>query len=588
MLLLILFLVNMRVLFFLLSGIFSGGTFPKESTVVSLFADRVSGDSWQVSWSELISFRGKKFQCSLSHDPEADRSRALAEQFRARMQAVIGTCFSNSTVVYCPMDSLSIQGKNFLPLNASDDQEIFSDSKNPSAIVTCRPDGASRGDDKFQGRLCREGEEVLKQYVITRTYLNGTVILQSIQEDKPPMISTDMNLTRCFNFGFSEIPSLMSLSSADLSGPVAKITVESPLCGSGPKIQLLEGGCWTGEFQHRQFEYCHNHSVRFVQLTHRLNHHWPTAVAAQITSRGAPWIVNSSTRTMDSKLSTDLSCLSVLPALTEEFLVTVLGRRFSIKGVSGSFTPLQFQPNFEFVQGALFHDSQHPQGCSESAWIKVQPTSPWIALVDRGGCLFQDKTLIAQRKGAAGIIVINNLKKGMIPAMAAMTGKPAADIPAVLVDTEGAVLKQMTGNRVRISPNIPEGLSRPRLDENLEIHVSVGCYNKEIKACQAGDQVLVNFDGDPNHHSASIVEVLNPDSYLVHVPGKGNVVAAGWQVLQESDLPCTVHRGTYIRSISRTDTCVLSVDIHSGLVCSDPRLREPLLRRNEIKCSLSP
>ncbi|TEB18615.1 hypothetical protein C9890_0353 [Perkinsus sp. BL_2016] len=428
-------------------------------------------------------------------------------------------------------------------------------------------------------------------------FTNGTVSLQSVRSSSRHAARKSLAeiASSCDSLGIADENPNQFLEIVSVSS--TEIRANSNLCYTGHAanpidlLRPLSHACLTGAFNHRHFEVCLTEpeaEFRLIQPTHRMNHPWPTALPMTGLSE-ANWTFDVASRSLQRKFKTNQGCKRLQPALTEEFTVTIMtSGRLSLKAVSGSFSPMVFPSNF--IEGVLHHDPRHKNGCSSNAFESGTPKEPWIALVDRGGCMFQDKALVAQAKGAAGVIVINNNRKGMIPAMAAIVGKPVVDIPTVLTDVDGAVLRKHIGTRVQIAPASLEGHPSPSEDDKLHVSLRIGCRSIEegySRSCQVGDEVLAQFDGDLLKHPVQIIQKLNPDSYIVKSTSGSHETAMGYQLFRDSNSPCTVQLGSFIEAIERTDTCELVVDIHSALLCGDSRFREPLFKKNDIECTLT-
>jgi hypothetical protein len=177
----------------------------------------------------------------------------------------------------------------------------------------------------------------------------------------------------------------------------------------------------------------------------------------------------------------------------------------------------------------------------------------------------------------------------MIPAMASVVGKPVSDIPAVLTDRDGVVLDKFIGSKVRLSPAPFPGQSRPGPDQKLEVLLRMGCQSIEkdfSQQCVVGQEVLMQIDGDLLKHPVVIVEKLNPELYIVSDAHDPRRVVPGWSLFKDGDVPCTGQLGSFVADVQRTDSCEITVDMHSALLCGDAQFRPPLMRRNDIQCTL--
>jgi len=577
-----------------------------EETVVSLA--RSSGANTHAHqgsshWVEQVFINDTPFTCRLKEDANQALEAAHRVERNSKLLALAGQCFQSAEsngLNLCPNDRVDFRGQQYLMSKetAIDVDQSFAGRGNgePSIVLHC--DYMKHLQARQNQKLCRPGS-VVGSAVITSIFSNQTAELKSVTGSNRPVMSEHAQIPGCDTLGIHDsIDRLMHITSVSTAEGPTRIGAESPLCFPGSSLPVdqlllpLSNVCLTGELFHRQFEVCFTEprmEFRVLQLGHRLNHAWPTAAPFRSTHM-SDWTIDSHSRKIERRIKTDQSCRSLETAFTEEFRITVLSTNsFSLRAVSGPFSPMVVSNE---IEGILVSDSSDPSGCSESAFEAQSRTSgrtPWIALVRRGGCLFQEKALFAQRKGAVGIVIVNRSKRAMIPAMASVVGKPVSDIPAVLTDRDGVVLDKFIGSNVRLSPAPFPGQSRPGPDQKLEVLLRMGCHSIEkefSQQCVVGQEVLMQVDGDLLKHPVVIVEKLNPELYIVSDAHDPRRVVPGWSLFKDGDVPCTGQLGSFVADVQRTDSCEITVDMHSALLCGDAQFRPPLMRRNDIQCTL--
>ena len=580
-------------------------------TVVTLSrASSGSGASLesQAIWMNSVFIHKNLFICRLQQNTDSEILRADQIDKQSKLLPLTGTCFRNTDLDgfgICPNLRVEFGDRRFLVSQATPvgTYQAFAErgSSEPKFELHCSHTDYARANGI--NKLCRAGSLVGGE-VVTNVYSNGSLALKSVLSSSKSTIRSSDQVAECQGLGIwnATAGKLMEIESLVTREGVTEIHSKSPLCFGNKSVSAedlllpLSNLCLTAGFYHRQFEVCFTRprfEFRFVQLGHRLNHDWPSAVPF-LGPDISPWNFDPSTRTLVKTIKTDQSCRTIEPAMTEQFRVTVLSiNQFSIRGVSGTFSPMLFAQD---IEGILVSDPSYPTGCSDSSFEAFSLTQssnskPWIALVRRGGCMFQDKALVAQRRGAVGIVIVNQAKRAMIPAMAAVPDKPMSDIPAVLVDRDGIVLDKFIGSVVRISPAPFPGQSTPAPDEKIDVVLNVGCQSIEKEyslQCEEGDEVLMQLDGELLKHPVRIVEKINPELYVVSDDHEPREIVPGWSLFKDGDLPCTGQLGSFITDVRRTDSCEITVDIHSALLCGDSKYRPPLLRRNDVQCSLAP
>ena len=184
--------------------------------------------------------------------------------------------------------------------------------------------------------------------------------------------------------------------------------------------------------------------------------------------------------------------------------------------------------------------------------------------------MFQDKGLIAQKRGAVAVIVVNTKGRPMIAALAGLVGKPVLDIPVVLVDDDDGRVKSSAGRAEVVAESVR--------DEKLKFHVSMFCDSRWDdsqfgKPCYVGDQVVVRREGEAVDLPGTITERVNFGWFKVHVPGILVEEYPGWSVYRDSGSPCTAQAGSFIAGVTRPGTCEIGLKIHSAILCKDRKFR---------------
>ena len=579
-------------------------------TVVSLFSRDAALHASHGDVIDTVSIRGQPFTCSLTHDAAAEKAKLANHRFRAVMSPLTGECVTSANVTVCPNSKLEFSTSNGQkeilsvtdkPALMAGHQTYVNGTGHAAAVLTCthRP---LPPPPPGKRRICRNGDRVpaFDHSVIVNTFSNGTALIMSTRKPDEVKRLVHMAAIGCGSDGTLDVTSnLLTVDSVTVINGLSNVKVSSPMCGLEDRIPTAEslispmsGGCFTGSFLHRKIEYCHGDGLfRLVQDRLRLSHPWPTAIPIESTSR-SEWTYSSSDRTIESTFSTSHSCAEVQPFLTDQFVVSVAHPKLTIHGVGGSFLPMSFPFGTNRVEGVLVFDSAHPLGCTDEAF-PIVPNENWIAVVERNACMFHAKALIAQRKGAVGVIIVNVAKRGMIPAMAGVADQPVLDIPAVLVDTDGKILRTLSGTRAVIKAAPIPGQSPPSLRDALNFKVVMECDSRWDtgsfgQSCRVGDKVTVRREGESDEVGREIVEKLNADTFRVSLAGADSDavsdVIQGWELSRDSTTPCTAQLGTFITSVDRTDTCEITVTMHSGFLCADKRFREPLRRSKDIVC----
>jgi hypothetical protein len=584
-------------------------------TIVSLFTKGVlpESSSKTSSWSESLKINGQPFTCSITNDRDRNKEKARLHKFKASMSALSGRCVASHGINLCINDRLEIfndkrdtfafsEDAVFPTHNA--DQIFLNSAGNVAAFVTC----INAADPIVDlSKLCRAGDPVPRasNSVILETFAsNKTALVRStktaVAEESISEIET-MLFLGCGSDGTvdeSFLESLVRIESVTTVDDIVHVSIESPLCHrSGPMESIffpLRNVCLSADSLHREIVFCPGTgSFKITQRRHRVGHPWPSTLNIP-ASHASAWEYDASSRYLNSVFTTSLKCSEALPLLSEEYELTLNKPRLKIRAVGGSFNPSVFPQETAEISGTIVYDGSDPAGCSESAFSNVPEQTTWIALVERGKCMFHDKALLAQKKGASAVIIMNQKDRTMIPAMASIPGKPMADIPAVLTDTDGLVLKNFDGKVITLSSAPIKGQAGPSSSDMLRITASFYCDAQWdnvsfAKSCQVGEKVKLVREGEPDLYIAEILERLNGDTFRVHVSGTPSSVTEivpGYMLDRSNQTPCTAQIGTFIKEVERTDTCDLRLKIHSNLLCGSTLFREPVIRTNEIVCEI--
>ena len=208
--------------------------------------------------------------------------------------------------------------------------------------------------------------------------------------------------------------------------------------------------------------------------------------------------------------------------------------------------------------------------------------------------MFQEKALLAEKRGAAALIILNVGKRSMIPAMASVPGHAFLSIPSVLVDSDASFLTKYTGSKATVSAAPMAGSAFPSDNQTLAVKVSAYCDPESLgrnafgQACQVGDKVIVRREGEAHEHAGHIVEKLSHDTFKVSTAGaSSSETFSAWELFKNSETPCTGQMGIVITDVEHSDTCEVSVRIHSPFLCADRRFRDPPKQNRDIVCTLN-
>lgn len=553
-------------------------------------------------WTETLMMRNQSFSCSLVDDPKINKRRAHLRLFAAQMAPLTGHCAQKDAINLCINDrvdqtlangrsrSFSVSEKN---IRESGDQ-FFTEptSGNLAAVVTCtnRPVvGKSKG-----ARICRKGDEdiVGGRGVIRQTFLNGSALVGKAEVVPLASLGCDSDGSIDEMQVKTDSITIESFTVENAGEEIIHINISSPFCKSSSEqitaLPEMKSACFSAEFNRRHFEYCHEHSVGFGLV----NRKQISVVRANFVQPVLTnWTFNS--KSLDASFATDRACAPLLPALSDDFLIELDRNKVQIKGVGGSFNPIFH----ESISGTLLFDSKNPTACSHDAFpesIIPKQQARWIALVERGGCMFQEKALLAEKRGAAALIILNVGKRSMIPAMASVPGHAFLSIPSVLVDSDASFLTKYTGSKATVSAAPMAGSTFPSDNQTLAVKVSAYCDPESLgrnafgQACQVGDKVIVRREGEAHEHAGHIVEKLSHDTFIVSTAGaSSSETFSAWELFKNSETPCTGQMGIVITDVEHSDTCEVSVRIHSPFLCADRRFRDPPKQNRDIVCTLN-
>ena len=598
------------------------------TTVVSLFAQGAVPASMEAGpWSGPLRIGEKDFVCKSNGASSSRQFKAF--KARAKFAPLAGHCAHAAGVEVCP-NSHAVVGSETLSLSEFSSHEgnvqVFENSQKTVALQCAPPEPA-----RPKPRVCRMGDAADAHSVITQTFPDGTAEVRNTRTGVVRKQSLSKLAGGCDSDGTLRLEDFFRLS-PHIFDP-ARVNLHSPICGKEGDIASTLGGALTGsclitDLHNRQLEFCFPNTLRFVEPRERVGHKWPTAIVATGDFDGEYEIRGKTA--VSSWVATGQACAPLQPALTEGYLVEVDGTEIRLEAVGGAFMPMSYQreigergevskgarrrerrkrsregrnkqvspqmseePIFldsqNSVRGVLVFDPNNPLGCSDKSFpAHLLPSAgPWIALTDRNGCMFQEKGLVAQKRGAVGVVVVNTVKRGMIHALAGIQDKPVLDIPVVLVDLEGEILKEHLGEWVSIFSEIPH------LDPAYPVSFQTEFYcdpnwdsGKFPKTCNIGDHVGVRREGEMLEVLGRIVEKFTSGLFKVAIDGIGTHTYPGWQLFRDSTTPCTAQFGSIITQVDNSDLCDIRLKIHSALLCADPRFRDPPPISKDLFCEL--
>jgi hypothetical protein len=556
------------------------------ATVVSLF--KSGSEPAHVDWTNHpypITIKNQSFVCVVG-DELADTRQLRLEQFRLRSAwaPLRGYIWEDDSIIEFGK-KIEADLRAFFPSEKSTDKHaIWYTHPDHQDHVSLEAVPARHTREKPKN-ICRPGDAVpdTPGAILAQSFSNGTAKIVSTYSDKPVMKYVPFSSLRgCDSDGVIRIKDFIERQPTDALNTFR--FASDIFLAPGDYHSLLSplgGTCLLGQLHGRQFEYCYPGRFRFLQTRTRVAQNWPEAVNVNVG--GIEW--NQVGKKLIGEIDTAVDARQVAAFLTDRWEVEVTSERLSYIGIGGSFNPVN--PERVFA-GVLVFDQNHPSGCTDAAFgSDVIPASgPWIAIVDRGDCMFQEKGLIAQKKGAGGVVVVNQKKREMISAMASVSGKPALDIPMALVDVNAGVKKHV-GTFVTMRPFLSED-DKFEPPKPISFSVSFHCNPKWdseptfATPCKEGDSVLIHREGEQAAMHATVVAV--PNYGLIEV-GKGEVLA-GHQVSKGSHTPCTAQLGTFIEEVTVDHTRV-NVNIHSALLCRDRNFREPQLLNKNVVCAMN-
>jgi subtilisin family serine protease len=144
--------------------------------------------------------------------------------------------------------------------------------------------------------------------------------------------------------------------------------------------------------------------------------------------------------------------------------------------VAGSYISLEgaFTPSLQAVGPveAPVVASEPADGCDTLS--NGSALSGAIALIDRGSCFFSDKVRAAQKAGAVGVIIVNNIPGLPVP-MAGTGDTSDLTIPAVMIgEADGTLLRRQLANGLTARLAATAGILHPELAGRVEESSSRG------------------------------------------------------------------------------------------------------------------
>lgn len=119
-------------------------------------------------------------------------------------------------------------------------------------------------------------------------------------------------------------------------------------------------------------------------------------------------------------------------------------------GVYGRNSPL------EKASGIVMLPKGDPRGCGSAVYNRNSSSPPWIALVKRGNCTFNEKINAAKLEGAAGVVVYN--VDGSGNSTTHMAHSDAAGIVAIMIgNTQGMEVVRLVQNGTDVQMLIDVG-----------------------------------------------------------------------------------------------------------------------------------
>ena len=356
----------------------------------------------------------------------------------------------------------------------------------------------------------------------------------------------------------------------------SQLRFESQLCCTEDisftqRLGLLNGTCLYTSWNEQIVEYCNPNRLRIVR--NRLSLTGVTAGQAVTLAEGLIGLPKISGRSIKQNLNGS-SCGSV----SSTFILESGKSRVGL--ASGSFNPL-----FDSVRAILVHDKDNPFGCIDEG-KRNKHSQPFIALVMRGNCMFQDKTINAQRAGAVGVVIVNQIDSQSIKLMASINSAQYPDIPAGLAEFRDlSTLMGLLGKTVVITP------------ENANVSLSVGVnlycdarWEERPWSCSEGDEVryrenldverLAMYHSDGNN---GFVNIRLFDPLRGHYSDEYVSVPSGL-VRKDSEWSCNGQGAAAISSFELTSSCSSSLQIHSSSLCADRQFRSFPKRQVTIDC----
>lgn len=556
-----------------------------------------------------IRISGRDLTCK--REKGMDSNLIFQYQSRAQFSAIQGYTFEWPNIRFRPNEYIEFIN-DFRKFVLDDEEMIYRDEGSKSTVfVECHfREYVTRRDGRE--KICRIGDQSPDGYVIDTVRSESKIVLLTKLDDGSRTSQTweqfgcdsdgSWDTMRYDDDDENEILRFEKIMATE--GGSYVMTVSSPLCTtssnevvSSPSSlwrSILSNICFVGELNSRHFDFCPFYG-RFGIA--QIETGRPPAVVGHFTPPPTDHSLFFQIRNRKiflPSVETDLNCVQHLPSLSERYTVGVAGiGSVRINGIGGPFNPMRFPKE---IRGRAIYDPNNAFGCDSGTTVvddSERKNFDWIAIVDRGSCMFYNKGLNLQKRGAKAVIVINPPKGGMIAALAGLPGKPPLDIPVILTDTDGAVLKTVYANNrelvIRSSPI--EGQSLPSADEKINIKSEWYCDSRWsddfsfAQSCTVDDQVTMYRDGEEAGHPAVITERLGGGLFMIRVHQTGMIhEVAGSKLYRDSVTPCTAELGTFIADVVRSDTCEVTVRLHSSLLCADRKIREPPKISTDFLC----
>ena len=531
-----------------------------EENTVSLYQQ---GSLGLKTGRELV-IGNRKFRCDLNSKEGSrnDQDTQAMDQGRAIIAGLDGICVNNDQSTLCIGEHISVGAAEFQ--HKSDQlREGFVVSKYISTQgdqieVSCMCDQSPLSD--VLRPTCRIGE-ILPQ---------GRIVEIDVNKKTVDVYQEKLTGDQIVRLGWAETDCVSGVELVrNFQVASSSMSFDSRVCCLNPKnpwnlLTPLKGLCAQGVWMDRVFEYCHGEGLFFVKST-------PTVTGRtqgerlRITKETLEFSFSS--KTLHSSMSGS-SCQPV----TSSYKIRVGENEY--EGQGGAFNP-----STGLVAGHLIVDPENMYGCED--WAEYDYKESWIAVVLRGECMFQTKAQIAQKAGAAAVIILNTKGRGMVRWMAAVSSEKFPDIPAILIDRGAELLEG--GNAV---------IQKEGRSEEVNIDVEFFCeprWREQPWNCEPGKEVSIRsgienerFGIVETHLGGGLmtVRMLN-DEKGVYEDDFETIPSA--LVYGDSEWSCA---GNDLLSISslEIEECEGTLFLHSSLLCADPRFMEIPKSTKNIKC----